>query len=84
MTRIPKLHETAAEAREPEVSENLAPLAEARAETRARLTQRRRWVAGAVMGLILVPTIVKGAIDSYGYGYHPDKNLAAHQGEAGK
>jgi hypothetical protein len=78
MTHIPKLYETAEAAREPEVSENLAPLTAARTEARAEVTGRRRKVAAVVAAILLAPIVVKGAINSYGYGYHPDQNTAAH------
>ncbi len=84
MTRIPKLYESAEEAREPEVSDNLAPLIEARAEDRADLTHRRRKIAAVVTGLILAPIAVKAGIDSYGYGYHASQSSVAHHVESSK
>jgi len=78
MTRIPKLYETPAEAREPNVADNLEPLRASRKESRDKLTRRRRRVAGILAAIALTPVLVKGFIDSYHYGYHPSKGGITH------
>jgi len=82
MTRIPKLYETAAEAREPDVSDNLAPMQADRAENLQKRQERRRRLAIAGAAILLTPILVKAGIESYDYGYHP-QNQPAHQAEAG-
>lgn len=82
MTRIPKLYETPAEAREPDVSDRLASMRAGRTENLRSRQERRRRLAIAGAALLLTPILVKAGIESYDYGYHP-QNHPAHQAEAG-
>lgn len=78
-TRLPRLDETPAQAREDQVADNLEPLTVSRIEDRAELTARRRKVAGIVAGIVLAPIVTFAAINSYGYGYHDTtKNIPTH------